>query len=72
MDGIELKRSSLDWRLGDLESYSEELGLNLEKSEDRFKWFLASFLFGKHISAKIAETTFREFKNSGFTTPPEG
>jgi hypothetical protein len=35
-----------------LQSYSDELGLNLSKSGDRFKWFLASVLFAKRISAK--------------------
>lgn len=71
MDGMGLKGSSLDRRLDGLESYSEELGLSLKKSEDRFKWFLASFLFGKRISAEIAKTTFQEFEKSGITTPEE-
>ncbi len=64
-----MKTGGLDRGLEDLETYSEELGLNLEESEDRFKWFLASFLFGKRISAKIAKATFREFEKSGFATP---
>lgn len=52
-----------------LKSYPEELSLNLRKPEDRFKWFLASLLFGKRISAEIALRTFREFEHRGYTTP---
>lgn len=52
-----------------LKSYPEELGLNLRKPEDRFKWFLASLLFGKRISAEIALRTFKEFERRGYTTP---
>ncbi|MEM0358514.1 MAG: hypothetical protein QXG22_00670 [Candidatus Hadarchaeales archaeon] len=57
----------MDVRL--LKSYPEELGLDLGKPEDRFKWFLASILFGKRISAEIALRTFREFERRGYTTP---
>ncbi|MEM2866705.1 MAG: hypothetical protein QW098_06175 [Candidatus Hadarchaeales archaeon] len=52
-----------------LKSYPEELGLDLRKPEDRFKWFLASLLFGRRISAGIALRTFREFERRGYTTP---
>jgi endonuclease III len=54
--------------LSKLQSYSEELGLNLTKPEDRFEWFLASILFAKRISAEIAKSTFRRFKDEGLTT----
>ncbi len=56
-------------QLGKLRSYAEELGLNLTKPEDRFKWFLASILFAKRISAEIANKTFRKFEDAGLTTP---
>lgn len=52
-----------------LQSYSEELGLDLTRSEDRFKWFLASILFAKRISAEIAKKTYRQFEEKKFTTP---
>jgi len=52
-----------------LSSYSEELGLNLSAAEDRFKWFLASLLFAKRISADIAKKTFRRFVEENLTTP---
>ncbi|MBO3800698.1 MAG: hypothetical protein FGF52_06595 [Candidatus Brockarchaeota archaeon] len=37
-----------------IKTYSEELGPNLKKPEERFKWFLASMLFAKRISPEIA------------------
>lgn len=43
--------------------YSEELGIDLSAGRDRdyFRWFLASLLFGGHISEKIAANTYRAF-----------
>jgi endonuclease III len=55
--------------LSKLQSYAEELGLNLTKPEDRFEWFLASILFAKRISAETAKSTFRRFKVEGLSTP---
>ena len=52
-----------------LQSYSKELGLDLTRREDRFKWFLASVLFAKRISAEIAKKTYRRFEEEGLTTP---
>ncbi|MEM2740357.1 MAG: hypothetical protein QXQ29_06120 [Candidatus Bathyarchaeia archaeon] len=52
-----------------LKSFSEELGLDLTKPEDRFKWFLASMLFAKRISAEIAKRAYRRFEEAGLTTP---
>jgi endonuclease III len=59
----------LDKELSQLDTYSEELGLDLSKPEDRFKWFLASLLFAKRISAEIAKKTYRRFEDEGLTTP---
>ena len=56
-------------RLGEVKSYSEDFGLNLNKSEDRFKWFIASILFAKRISSRIAARTFRKFMEEGLTSP---
>jgi len=56
-------------QLQKLQSFAEELGLNLTKPEDRFKWFLASVLFAKRISAEIAKKTFRKFEDEGLSTP---
>ncbi len=55
--------------LSKLQNYSEELDLDLTRSEDRFKWFLASILFAKRISAEIAKRTYRQFEAEALTTP---
>jgi len=52
-------------------TYSEELGLDLKKPEDRFKWFVASILFAKPISSQIAKKTFRLFLKEDLTSPEE-
>ena len=52
-----------------LKTYSQELGLDLEREEDRFKWFLASILFAKRISSEVAKRTYREFEKQGIVTP---
>ncbi len=61
---MEVKR-----KLKELPSYPRELGLNLGKPKDRFKWFLASMLFAKRISAEIAKRTYMEFERAGINTP---
>jgi endonuclease III len=60
---------SIEAELAQLQSYSQELDLNLSKPEDRFKWFLASVLFAKRISAETAKKTYRRFNEEGLTTP---
>jgi endonuclease III len=55
--------------LSKLQSYSEELRLDLTKAEDRFKWFLASILFAKRISADVAKETFLYFEQEELTSP---
>jgi len=55
--------------LGKLPSYSQELDLDLSKAEDRFKWFLASVLFAKRISAQTAKETYRNFEQEELTSP---
>jgi endonuclease III len=52
-----------------LPSYSQELDLDLSKVEDRFKWFLASVLFAKRISAQTAKETYRSFEQEELTSP---
>jgi len=60
---------SLEEKLSEIKSYSEELGLDLRKPSDRFKWFLASILFAKRISSEIAKRTFQLFLREGLTSP---
>ncbi len=55
--------------LAKLPSYSSELDLDLSKPEDRFKWFLASVLFAKRISAQTAKETYRYFEQECLTGP---
>ena len=47
-------------KVSSLPTYSGELGLDLRKAADRFKWFLASILFAKR--------TYREFGKRGIVT----
>ena len=56
-------------KLSQLPTYSEELELDLSKPEGRFKWFLASLLFAKRISAEIAKKTYHRFEDEGLNTP---
>jgi len=55
--------------LSKLQSYSDELGLDLTKPEDRFKWFLASILFAKRIGAETAKKTYLYFEQEELTSP---
>ena len=55
--------------LSKLQSYSDELGLDLTKPEDRFKWFLASILFAKRIAAETAKETYLYFEQEELTSP---
>jgi endonuclease III len=56
-------------KLSQVATYSQELGLDLTKENDRFKWFLASILFAKRISSQIAKRTYKEFEKEGIVTP---
>ncbi|MGD6805620.1 MAG: hypothetical protein ACQCN4_01515 [Candidatus Bathyarchaeia archaeon] len=55
--------------LAKLKSYSEELNLDLSKPEDRFKWFIASVLFAKRISAETAKETYLCFEQEDLISP---
>ncbi len=60
---------NVEHALSRLPSYSEELGLDLSKPADRFKWFLASILFAKRISAEIAKKTYLHFEQEDLVSP---
>jgi endonuclease III len=60
---------SVKHALSKLQSYSVELGLNLTKPEDRFKWFVASVLFAKRIRAETAKETYLYFEQEELTSP---
>jgi endonuclease III len=59
----------LEEALRRIPSYSQELGLDLRDKSDRFKWFIASMLYAKRISSRIASATFRRFLAEGLTDP---
>lgn len=58
-------------QLKDSPLYSEELGIDLSRrdNEQYFRWFLASLLFGGHISETIARHTYQAFCRHRLTTP---
>jgi endonuclease III len=57
------------YKIRQMKSYSQELGLDLKRPEDRQEWFLASVLFAKRISWSIALRTFKRFQEEKLTTP---
>jgi hypothetical protein len=59
---------SLKDALCKLPSYSQELDLDLSRAADRFKWFLASVLFAKRISAQTAKETYFYFEQEELTS----
>ncbi|MFW6125730.1 MAG: hypothetical protein ACOC58_01370 [Chloroflexota bacterium] len=61
--------SKVTEKLCELDSYAEELGIDLDTPEGRFKWFMASILFAKRISSEIARKTYREFEEAGLVDP---
>jgi endonuclease III len=49
---------------------ANDLGLTIEKKERvLFKWFLASYLFGKRIQQNVARQTWEVFMKHGVDTP---
>ena len=63
------QKDKIDAVLGLFPLYSEDLGIDLSEPEGRFRWFLASILFGARISERIAANTYRQFEVSGVDTP---
>lgn len=53
--------------------FSSELSIEVEsgKSEEIFKWFLASILFGTRIRQDVARETYRQFDKNRVLTPDE-
>ncbi len=64
-----IRASTSDLRkiLEGIPNFSTELGLDLNDDKDRLRWFLASLLFAKRISADIAKKTFRRFIDEELT-----
>jgi endonuclease III len=51
--------------------YSEDLSIDLSIPSGRFRWFLASVLFGARISEQIAANTYRCFEAAGIVDAPD-
>ena len=65
----ESRMEKIDALLALFPLYSEDLGIDLSEPAGRFKWFLASILFGARISERIAVNTYRQFEMAGVDTP---
>ncbi|MCL7412907.1 MAG: hypothetical protein M8353_04725 [ANME-2 cluster archaeon] len=54
-------------------TFSSGLGIDIEsgRSDEIFKWFLASILFGTRIRQNVAEKTYRQFENNRVLTPDD-
>ena len=61
--------NKIDKLLSEFPPYSEELGTDPTTPAGRFKWFLASILYGARISEKIASNTYRELERAGVDAP---
>ncbi|MGB3458536.1 MAG: hypothetical protein WBB08_04430 [Halobacteriota archaeon] len=57
--------NKIELLLANFSLYTEDLGIDLTEPAGRFKWFLASILFGARISEKIAANTYKAFERYG-------
>ena len=57
--------AKIELLLANFSLYTEDLGIDLTEPAGRFKWFLASILFGARISEKIAVNTYKAFERYG-------
>ncbi len=49
---------------------ADDLGMKVERKErELFKWFLASYLFGKRIQQSVAHRTWEVFMKHGIDSP---
>lgn len=62
-------KDKIDSLLAQFPLYAEDLGIDLTKPSGRFRWFLASILFGARISENIASKTYRAFEKNGLDSP---
>jgi len=49
--------------------FTEDLHIDVWQPDGRFRWFLASILFGARISERIAANTYRAFLKAGLDSP---
>ena len=62
-------KDRIDRLIAQFPLYSEDLGIDLTTPSGRFKWFLASILFGARISERIASKTYKAFEKAGINSP---
>lgn len=62
-------RQKIDCLKSQFSLYSEDLGINLQEPDGRFRWFLASILFGARIGERIAANTYIIFQRAGLDSP---
>ncbi|HSD58532.1 MAG TPA: hypothetical protein VLB04_10150, partial [Methanotrichaceae archaeon] len=62
-------RQKIDCLKAQFPLYSEDLGINLREPDGRFRWFLASILFGARIGERIASKTYMAFQRAGLDSP---
>jgi len=60
--------TKIELLLANFPLYSEDLGIDLTEPSGRFKWFLASILFGARISETIAANTYKTFERYGINS----
>ncbi len=62
-------RQKIDCLNSHFTPYSEDLGIDLWQPDGRFRWFLASTLFGARIGERIAANTYMAFQRAGLDSP---
>jgi endonuclease III len=62
-------RQKIDCLKSHFSLYSEDLGIDLQEPGGRFRWFLASILFGARIGERIAANTYVAFQRAGLDSP---
>ncbi|MCW3138406.1 MAG: hypothetical protein N2V76_08355 [Methanophagales archaeon] len=62
-------KNTLDLLITNFPTYTETLGIDLKEPSGRFRWFLASILFGARINEKIAIQTYKAFERHEIDSP---
>jgi len=65
------RHAALSRLLGLYPPYAEEFGIDLATPAGRFKWFVASLLFGAPIGGAIVAATYRRLDEAGVLASPK-
>jgi len=63
--------TKIDRLLEQFPLYSDDLSIDLATPSGRFRWFVASILFGARISEQIAANTYRCLEAAGIVDAPD-